>query len=167
MYLDRAKQRFQDFNQVRGRAEQGSPCTSEQVQLLEDCLGLALPGAYREFLLWSGNGGGCFDKQPHHHDNRFRFADVFDGSNKIAAIEILKRNGYAEELPDDAIVFKVTDGGEFSFIRAGEGDNPPIHVFYSKLYDHRPQQLVWNDSQNLEEYRLKRIESLIMMYRML
>src|SRR6266481_1526061 len=58
MYLDGVKARFEELHLVR--REKIIPCTEREIQLLEQQLGLPLPGAYQEFLLWMGHGAGGF-----------------------------------------------------------------------------------------------------------
>jgi len=37
------------------------PCTEKEISELEKQIGLKLPEAYKEFLLWSGKGLGSFE----------------------------------------------------------------------------------------------------------
>lgn len=149
MYLDRAKERFQELNQLLKIPMSVHPCTVEQVRKLEENIKLKLPKAYQEFLLWMGNGGGFFAS------DSFSWEKV-GNVNRDLAIELLNENNYLGSLPDDAIVFIFYHGGyRFAFIREGEGDNPPVHVFQEKV---PVAELIWNYSTTIEEHCLKTIE---------
>ncbi len=45
------------------------------------------------------------------------------------AIELLQENNFAEPLPDDAFVFFMHQGYQFSFFRLLEGDDPPTYSY--------------------------------------
>lgn len=56
-------------------------------------------------------------------------------------------------IPSDAIIFYVNHGGYvYAFICASEGDNPPVHEL-------RNGQLVWNQTDTIEQFCLDRIET--------
>ena len=58
IYLNRAKKQFQILQESRKGSSETFPCSEKEVQKLEKNLGLRLPEAYKEFLLWIGAGGG-------------------------------------------------------------------------------------------------------------
>jgi len=125
VYLDGVKARFEQLHLVR--SEKIIPCTEREIQMLEQQLGLPLPGAYKEFLLWMGHGAGGF----------LRGSDCFyDHLPRLHAwaMELLWENGYAEPLPGDAFVFSMHQGYVFYFVRVGEGDDPPVY-FYSEAME--------------------------------
>jgi len=126
-YLDEVKARFEQLHLVR--SEKIIPCTEHEIQILEQQLGLPLPGAYKEFLLWMGHGAGGF----------LRGSDCFYEHLlrlRAGAMELLWENGYPEPLPGDALVFYMHQGYLFYFVRVGEGDDPPVY-FYSEAMDPR------------------------------
>lgn len=121
MYLDNLKVRFAELNIVR--SDELLPCTEEEVRSLEQQLGISLPDAYKEFLLWMGHGAGglmrgsdCF------------FEHLFE--IRAWAIELLQENNFPEPLPDDAFVFFMHQGYQFSFLRTSEGDDPPTYSYH-------------------------------------
>jgi len=125
VYLDEVKARFEQLHLVC--REKIIPCTEDEIRILEQWLGLPLPGAYKEFLLWMGHGAGGFMRGSdcfYEHLPRLR----------AGAMELLKENGYAEPLPGDAFVFYMHQGYQFYFIRVGEGDDPPVY-FYSEAME--------------------------------
>lgn len=135
MYLDSLKIRLAEISSIS--SDQISPCTEEEVSSLELQLGVSLPSAYREFLLWMGHGAGqlmqgsdCF------------FAQLL--TIQEWAKELLQENSFPEKLPDDAFVFFMHQGYQFSFLRTTEGDDPPIYYFledeeqtsFIKIHEH-------------------------------
>ncbi|HLY29493.1 MAG TPA: SMI1/KNR4 family protein [Ktedonobacterales bacterium] len=97
------------------------PCSEEEVAALEQKLGVSLPAAYREFLLWMGHGAGQF----------LQGTDVFYEALPLndAARELLQEDEVTEPLPSDAIVFYMAQGYQFQFMRASEGDDPPVYFY--------------------------------------
>jgi hypothetical protein len=125
VYLDEVKARFEQLHLVRN--EKIIPCTEDEIWVLEQQLGLPLPGAYKEFLLWMGHGAGGF----------LRGSDCFYDSLprlRAGAMRLLWENGYVEPLPEDTFVFSMHQGYLFYFVRAGEGDDPPVY-FYSEAME--------------------------------
>lgn len=155
MYLDKAKQKFQVLQQLRGEQGVPKPCSNEQVEFLSKELDLTLPAAYIEFMLWAGLGGGCFG------GDEFDYERV-SSSNKAKAYGLLNHYKQLESFPDDAIIFLFYQGGyAFEFIRASEGDNPPVH---QAIETELGLQIRWKFSKTLEEHCLKAIEYLITAY---
>lgn len=67
----------------------------------------------------------------------------------------MKAVGCPESLPEDAIVFLFDQLDDYFFyIRASEGDNPPVHMFEAIGKEYRK---IDNYSSNLEDYLLERI----------
>ena len=124
-----AYQRLEELLPASAAAVQ--PCTAEEVTRLEQQLGIPLPAAYREFLLWMGHGAGTL----------FRGSDIFyddlfdDGQADMreAAVELLAENHVATSLPQDAIVFFMHQGYQFAFVRACEGDDPLVYSYNEGL----------------------------------
>jgi SMI1-KNR4 cell-wall len=155
MYLNKAKERFAILQERQGFNGSLRPCTLDDVEALSTQLNLKLPDSYIEFLLWTGNGGGCFGG--HEFD-----CGRVGGVNKVNAHNLLAYYNKLNELPDDAIVIIFYQGGyEFVFIRISEGNNPPVHRV---LETETGLQITWNFSANIEEHCLKTIEYLISVY---
>jgi hypothetical protein len=145
MYLDEVKKRCEELQIVH--AEKILPCTEDEIRMLEQQIGLPLPGAYKEFLLWMGHGAGGF----------LRGSDCFYERLpplRAWALELLWENGYAEPLPGDAFVFYMHQGYQFYFVRVGEGDDPPVY-FYSEAME-TPAFIIKHP--NLAEFLNYRIE---------
>lgn len=120
MYLDKVKKQLKELRLVSPDKFLG--CTTDEVKRLEQQLKISFPAAYQEFLLWMGHGAGqflqgsdCFYKHLPHLQNW--------------AIELLQENNFPEPLPEDAFVFFMHQGYQFSFFRLSEGDNPPIYSY--------------------------------------
>jgi hypothetical protein len=111
------------------------PCSEGEVATLEQKLGVHLPAAYQEFLLWMGHGAGAF----------LQGTDVFYEALPLtdAARELLAEDNVMAPLPPDAIVFYMAQGYQFMFMRASEGENPPVYFYgegmseapYPRLYE--------------------------------
>lgn len=92
--------------------------TVEDVVALEKTFGKNLPKQYREFLLAVGCGAGDF----------FRGTDIFLPTLqclKKEAIDLLAENDENVELGEDAFVFSMHQGYEFTYFNVSEGDAPP------------------------------------------
>jgi hypothetical protein len=120
MYLDAVRARLAALGFVS--PTEMVPCSEREVQSLERHLGLTLPPAYKEYLLWIGHGAGrllrgtdCF------------YADIFD--LRTWAEQLLNEDGFPQKLPEDAIVFSMHQGYQFSFFRTSEGDDPPVYYY--------------------------------------
>ena len=157
MHLDKAKQRYQELYQMRENRFSVRSCSEEGINELENRLGLKLPAAYKEFLLWTGGGGELFG------GHQFSVSHV--QFNREDAIEILEDNHASESLLKDAIVFFIRQGGyAFAFIQSSEGDTPPVHYFHPvRISKDLPleSKIIWNYSPNLEEFCLETINSFI------
>ena len=120
MYLDKIKQQLQQLGLVKPDEFVG--CTTDELNRLEEELGISLPKSYQEFMLWMGNGAGQF----------LRGSDCFFQHISYLrewAIELLEENNFPEALPDDAFIFFMHQGYQFSFFRLSEGDEPPIYYY--------------------------------------
>lgn len=98
------------------------PCSERDVQVIERELNLAIPQAYKEFLLWMGKKAG---------DILLGSDWLFDDLPKIQkwAIELMQANGVSNMLPSDAFVIYMHQGYQFSFVRISEGDDPPVYYY--------------------------------------
>jgi hypothetical protein len=45
------------------------------------------------------------------------------------AVELLNENNFPKKLPEDAFVFYMHQGYQFSFFRLSEGDDPPTYSY--------------------------------------
>jgi SMI1 / KNR4 family (SUKH-1) len=120
--LEQEKKRFHALNVVPPHDLR--PCTEQEVLALEQQLGYCLPRVYREMLLWIGHGAGklmqdldCFYEHLVHFQKKAR--------------QMLKEHACHLSLPDDALVFFLYQDDCFSFIRASEGEDPPIYAYES------------------------------------
>ena len=122
MYLDDVKQLFDAMNARTHVADTVIPCTQEQIAQLERQYQLTLPAAYREFLLWMGQGAGGFLAGD---------ACFYEALTQLRddALELLAENGVSGGLPDDAFVFSMHEGYQFQFFRVSEGANPPVYWY--------------------------------------
>lgn len=120
MYLDNLKAQLAELNLVD--SDEFSPCTEEEVSSLEQQLGMPLPDAYKEFLLWMGHGAG---RLMQGSDCFFEHLPEL----REWATELLRENHFPESLPDDAFVFFMHQGYQFSFMKTSEGDNPPTYYY--------------------------------------
>ena len=120
MYLDTVKARLEELHSVR--LDKIFPCTEEEVSILEQKIGRALPAAYREFLLWMVRDiGGLFQGSECH------YWDVI--LLQRAAAELMQEDEFSEPFPEDAFVFLMHQGYQFHFFRTGEGDDPPVYHY--------------------------------------
>ncbi len=122
MYLQQARMLYEQL----GERQPPAACTPEEVSALEQRLGLSLPAAYKEFLLWMGRGAGYFMK-----GMWFYYQDL---PLQQQAAELLARYRFPHPLPADAFVFFMSQGYTFSFLRVTEGDDPPVYS-YRALYE--------------------------------
>lgn len=97
-------------------------CSPAEISQLQNEVGYPLPQAYRDFLLRMGREMGRF----------------FDGSDityenlpglKQAAQKLVKEEQTALVLHDDAIPILMHQGYQFMFIRASEGEDPPVYHY--------------------------------------
>ncbi|MFB2837368.1 SMI1/KNR4 family protein [Floridanema evergladense] len=120
MYLDRVKKQLIELKLASPDELLG--CTQDEVVELEEKLGILLPKAYQEFLLLMGHGAGRF----------LRGSDCFFKDLLVLkrwAIELLEENNFPESLPEDAFVFLMHQGYQFSFFRVSQGDDPPTYSY--------------------------------------
>lgn len=99
-----------------------SPCSDLEIIQLERQQGINLPSTYKDFLKMMGHGAGKF----------LRGSDCFyQHLPKIQewAKQLLVENDFPQTLPEDAFVFFMHQGYQFSFFRLSEGDNPPTYSY--------------------------------------
>ena len=120
MYLDRVKKQLIELRLASPDELLG--CTQDEVIKLEAKLVILLPKAYQEFLFLMGHSAGKF----------LRGSDCFFRdlpSLKSWAIALLEENNFPASLPEDAFVFFMHQGYQFSFFRVSEGDDPPTYSY--------------------------------------
>jgi hypothetical protein len=120
MYLDQVKQSLKELKLVSPDELVG--CTYHEIIELEKKLGFSLPEAYKEFLLWMGKSGG---RVLQGSDCFFEHLPYL----KEWAVELLEENHFPYTLPEDAFVFFMHQGYQFSFFRLSEGDDPPTYSY--------------------------------------
>lgn len=97
-------------------------CSAEEIEHVEAKVGCPLPLVYREFLSMMGRGAGKF----------YVGTDLFYPSmlgNLKAARDLVAEDQSGIVLPEGAIAFMMHQGYQFMFIRAGEGEDPPVHYY--------------------------------------
>lgn len=115
-YLTRAKHLLRDLN-VEG-------CRIDEIVDLEKELDMFLPEAYKEFLLWIGKDTNKFlqgSEVEYKH-----LVKIQGGAN-----ELLKENGHPR-LPDNAFVFHIHQGYQFSYFLLDGNDDPEVY-FYDEV----------------------------------
>ena len=141
------------FNRIHRRltelAEQGclqiddvEPCTEQELMALEAKLGFRLPGILRELYLWGGNDLGS----------------VFGGMDVLSLKEHMEhdyRPGARETLQEaqedpgvldaQTFVVQMDYDGQFAFVRADLGDDPPV-------YNHNEQERLFCSSARVSDY---------------
>lgn len=120
MYLEPLKERL--LASRVASEDQLSGCSPREVNQLERDLGVKLPEAYSEFLRLMGKGAGRF----------LQGSDCLYPQLKglqAAAAELLEENHFPRSLPDDAFVFFMHQGYQFSFFRLSEGQDPPTYSY--------------------------------------
>lgn len=119
------------------------PCHEKEVTELERQVGLKLPKAYKEFLLWSGHGLGSFEIG----------SDIFYETDLVSlqqdARDLLVENNFPQNLPEDAYVFWMHGGYMFTFFRTSEGDNPPVHYYDEGLHK---REFAWNYQAHFTDF---------------
>ncbi|WP_234300941.1 SMI1/KNR4 family protein [Sphaerospermopsis aphanizomenoides] len=98
------------------------PCSELEIIQLEKTQGINLPRTYKDFLKIMGHGADKF----------LRGSDCFYEhlpQLQVWAKQLLLENDFPQSLPDDAFVFFMHQGYQFSFFRLSEGDNPPIYSY--------------------------------------
>lgn len=118
MYLEQLKNKIAKSSISKKRR----PCTEQEISSLEEELGLSLPAAYKEFLLWGGHNTGRIWEGS---DCCFEDLKILQES----AVELLEENKFKEALPEDAFVFFMHQGYQFMFFRTSEGEDPPIYFY--------------------------------------
>lgn len=97
-------------------------CTDTEITELENLIGLNLPQQYKEFLRAVGKGAGKF----------LQGTDIFLSALtglKSEANALLTENSENFSLPDDAFVFSMHQGYEFTYFNTTEGDDPPVYQY--------------------------------------
>jgi len=120
MYLDKVKNQLIELKLVRQDELLG--CTRDDVIAIEQKLGISLPRAYQEFLLSMGHSAGQF----------LRGSDCFFKhlpQLQEWGVELLQENNFAESLPEDAFIFFMHQGYQFSFFLVSEGADPPTYSY--------------------------------------
>lgn len=165
MYLERAKRRLEEINEMKKRFKEmgieGSdwgelrlnepePCTEDEVKALEEKLGRTLPEAYKEFLLWMGKGVG--------KGNLMAGEDFFvwnwEKEQEMLKLvrELFEEDEFPGELPEDAFVFLFHQGYSFLFFRLSEGDDPPVYLWIES------ETSFQKISEHFSDWLLERIE---------
>lgn len=97
-------------------------CSEAEIAQVERILNVKLPAAYREFLLRMGRGAGDF-----YCGSDLHWPKVLGLTE--AGRELVSEDEADIQLPADAIVIVMHQGYQFLFIRATEGDDPPVYHY--------------------------------------
>ena len=98
------------------------PCSDLEIIQLERQQGMTLPSTYKDFMKMMGHGAGRF----------LRGSDCFYKhlpQIQEWAKQLLVENDFPEALPEDAFVFFMHQGYQFSFFKLSDGDNPPTYSY--------------------------------------
>ena len=126
MYFNRIQRRLAELAQL-GCIEIDNvvPCTEEDLAGLEEKLCFRLPGIVRELYVWGGRDFGCV----------FGGMDVLDFEAHLENDYGTDAREALEEAGEDAailgarpLVVQMDCDGQFSFIRAEEGDDPAVYT---------------------------------------
>jgi hypothetical protein len=98
-----------------------SACSYLEIIFLEEQLGISLPKMYEQILLRMGHGADFWAGE----DCFYRHLPLIQEWAK----ELLQENDFPIPLPDDAFVFFMHQGYQFSFFKLSEGDNPPTYSY--------------------------------------
>lgn len=145
MYLDRAKELVEELGYIR--PECIFPCTEAEVEEFEIALGVKIPLAYREFLMWGGKGMGKImqgsDDFYYYEPMYSQLRKIMQSDNKshdyqtdepyvgrIMARELLLENKLDPSPIDNQVILIFSHQGyQFAYIRADEGENPPVYYY--------------------------------------
>lgn len=103
-----------------GLSASASGCSDEELELVEQELGVKLPAAYATFLLRFGDSAGGF---MHGSDLSRRDLPQINST----ARDLVRDAGVT--LPESAVVFLMHQGYQFVYFVGGEGDDPHVHLF--------------------------------------
>lgn len=145
MYLDRAKELLKQLGYIR--PECIFPCTEGDIEEFEIALGVKIPLAYREFLMWGGKGMGTImrgsDDFYYYEPMYSQMRKIMQNYNKshdyqtdepylgrIMARELLLENNLDPSPIDNQVIIVFSHQGyQFAYIRADEGENPPVYYY--------------------------------------
>ncbi len=127
MYLNRAKELLTELNYIR--PEHIYPCSEAEVQSYETQLGLKLPLAYKEFLLWGGHGIGVGWNHI-MRGSEFYFDAFYYDDRRPYYRDLMKHDDLDYSVLDEQtiIIFSHHDY-QCAYIRADEGENPPVYFY--------------------------------------
>ncbi len=123
MYLNRAKALVEELGYILPQYIR--PCSEEQVLEMEQKSGVKLPLAYREFLLWAGNGLGGVMKGSEFYPSQFMLYDYKENCRHL----LEENNLDTSPLDEHTIIIYSHQGYQFAYIRDDEGGNPPVYSY--------------------------------------
>jgi hypothetical protein len=125
------------------------PSTEEDLIALETKLGFRLPGVLRELYQWGGNDlGGVFGagmevlnlKEHMAHDYRPGARENLQAAKEDPSV-----------LDDQTFILQMDYDGQFAFVRADQGDDPPV-------YNHNEQEPLFCSSARVSDYLALMVE---------
>jgi hypothetical protein len=125
------------------------PCTEQDLVALETKLGFGLPGVLRDLYQWGGNDlGSVFGagmdvlslKQHMEHDYRPGAREELQAAKEDSSV-----------LDDQTFILQMDCDGQFAFVRADQGDDPPV-------YNHNEQEPLFCSAARVSDYLALMVE---------
>ncbi len=100
-------------------------CSENEVRLVEESAGLHLPSAYKHFLLVMGRRAGLLLRDV------YMFYDDMIGLNQLAIRKLELCESGNLQLPENAFVFALRGGEQFTFFIAdGSAPDPAVYSYF-------------------------------------
>lgn len=124
MHLDRIFRRLQELNDIGVEFGEPTPADASQIAALEKKLRIRIPAAVQELYLWGGEDPGVFNEI-----SVIQVSNQLKHDYRARARSILEEASEDPKMIDDRTLILTEDyDGNFSFIRDGEGDDPPSYI---------------------------------------
>lgn len=134
LFIAQATEQLVTFNIAK--VDEIIGCTPSELREVELAQNIELPQIYKEFLLKMGKGAGRF-----YRGSSFFYPDIL--SLKSSAKELLQENNVSFDIPENAFVFFMHQGYQFSYFHIDtKTDNPSVyHYIEGADYQHPIQ--IW------------------------
>jgi hypothetical protein len=149
MCLNRIHRRLAELAELGCiEADDTVPCTEEELVGLERKFGFRLPGVMRELYLWGGKDlGSAFGGM-----DLVDFEQQMKNDYRPGARATLEEAGEDPSVLDaQTLIIEMDCDGQFSFIRADQGDDPPVHT-------HTEQEPTFCSCERLSDYLALMVE---------
>jgi hypothetical protein len=127
-----------DYNKLKMKlidagieSEEIAGCTTDEMNQYESTVGQKLPMEYRRFLEVMGRSAGVFLE-----DLDAFYPGVLSATKRVRAVAA----EMDEPIPDDAIVIAHNRAESYVFVRASDGDDPPV---YGKVNDGNTWHIIY------------------------